>query len=122
MDARSIARLHALGRAVVGGGLVVAPGLVGGGWVGSPADMRPGQALAIGLGARDVAIALGALGTVGSGRRARPWLLAGMLADLGDLVGTLKARDDLPPLAAPAVSAIAGGSVLLGAWLLAALD
>ena len=45
-----------------------------------------------------------------------------MLADAADLVATLRARDDLPPLAVPAVAAIAGGSVLLGAYLQAALD
>jgi hypothetical protein len=122
MNARSVARLHALGRAALGGGLVVAPGLVGGGWVGSAADKRPGQALAIGLGARDVAIALGALRAIGSGRDARPWLLAGIVGDAADLVATLRARDQLPPLTAPAVTALAGGSVLLGAWLRSALD
>jgi hypothetical protein len=122
MNARSIARLQALGRALLGGGLVVAPGLVAGGWVGSAADKRPGQALAVGLGARDVAIALGALRAIGSGCGARPWLLAGMVADAADLAGTLRAREELPPLAVPAVAALAGGSLLLGAWLQAALD
>jgi hypothetical protein len=122
MDARTIARLHALGRFALGGGLVVAPGLVAGGWVGAPADKRPGQALAIGLGARDVAIAAGALRAIGAGRGARPWLLAGMLADAADLAGTLRASGELPPPAAPVVGAIAGASVLLGAWLLSALD
>ena len=29
---------------------------------------------------------------------------------------------ELPPLAVPAVAAIAGGSILLGAWLQSALD
>jgi hypothetical protein len=122
MDARSIARLQSLGRLGLGAGLMVVPGVVGGGWVGGVADKRDGQALAIGLGARDVALALGALRALGAGRGAGAWVRAGMLADAADLVATLRARDSLPALAVPAVAAIAGGSLLLGAWLQYAVD
>jgi len=122
MTARTLARLQAAGRAALGAGLAAAPGLVAGAWVGAPADRRPGQALAIGLGARDVALALGTLRALSARRGARPWLRAGIAADLGDLVATLRARDELPPLAVPVVAAVAGGSVLLGAYLQAALD
>jgi hypothetical protein len=78
--------------------------------------------LAIGLGARDVALALGTLRALSSRRGTAAWLRAGILADGGDLFATLRARDSLPPLAVPVVAAIAGGSVLLGAYLQAALD
>lgn len=122
MTARTVARLHALGRVVLGGGLVAAPGLVAGGWVGAVADKREGQALAIGLGGRDVAIAVGALRALRAGHGARPWLQAGIAADAADLVATLRARDSLPPLAVPVVAALAGGSVLLGAWLHGAVE
>jgi hypothetical protein len=123
MTARTLARLQAYGRVALGGGLVLAPGLVAGGWVGGAADKRDGQALAIGLGARDVALALGTLRALSSRHGAAvPWLRAGILADAADLVATLRARDSLPPLAVPAVAAIAGGSVLLGAYLQSALD
>ena len=94
MDARSLARLQALGRLGFGAGLVArARRAWRGGWVGGVADRRDGQALAIGLGARDVALALGALRALRSGRGAAPWLRAGMLADAADLVATLRARD-----------------------------
>ena len=53
MTARSLARLQAAGRGALGAGLVLAPGLFAGGWVGGVADRREGQALAIGMGARD---------------------------------------------------------------------
>jgi hypothetical protein len=122
VDARFLARWQSVGRLVLGAGLVAMPSLVAGGWVGGVADRRPGQALAAGLGARDVAIALGALRALRARRCAGAWLRAGMLADAADLIGTLRARDELPPLAAPAVGAIAGGSLLLGAWLQHALD
>jgi hypothetical protein len=122
MTARTLARLQAYGRVALGGGLVLAPALVGGGWVGGVADKREGQVLAIGLGARDVGLALGTLRALSARRGAAGWLRAGIVADAGDLVATLRARDALPPLAVPVVAAIAGGSVLLGAYLQAALD
>jgi hypothetical protein len=122
MDARSLARLHALGRLGVGAGMTLAPGLVAGGWVGAVADKPEGQVLAIGLGGRDAAIAIGTLRALGAGYGARSWMRAGMLADAADLLATLKARDRIPALAVPAVVAIAGGSVLLGAWLQAVVD
>jgi hypothetical protein len=122
MDARSIARLQSLGRLALGAGLVAAPGAVAGGWIGGVADKREAQALAIGLGARDVALALGALRALGAGHGAGGWVRAGMLADAADLVATLRARDRLPALAVPAVVALAGGSLVLGAWLQAAVD
>jgi hypothetical protein len=122
MTARTLARVQAAGRLVAGGGLALAPGVVAGAWVGRVADKRDGQVLAIGLGARDVAIGLGTLRALASRRGAGAWLRAGLVADAADLVATLRARDDLPPLAAPAVIAIAGCSVVLGAYLQAALD
>jgi hypothetical protein len=122
MDARAIARLQSLGRLAIGAGLIAAPGAVAGGWVGGVADKREGQALAIAVGARDVALALGALRAIGAGHGAGGWLRGAMLADAADLVATLRARDALPPLAVPAVAALAGGSVVLGAWLQAVVD
>jgi hypothetical protein len=122
MSPRTLARLQAYGRAVLGGGLILAPGLVAGGWVGAPADRRDGQTLAIGLGARDVALAVGTLRALSSRRGVSAWVRAGIAADAGDLFATLRARDTLPPLAVPVVAAAAGGSVLLGLYLQRALD
>lgn len=122
MTARTLATLQAAGRVALGGALTVAPGLVAGGWIGRRARERPAQTLAIAMGARDVAIALGTLQALRAGHGAAPWLRAGLAADAADLVATLRARDDLPPPAVPVVAAVAGGSIVLGAWLQAALD
>ena len=122
MDARSLARWQALGRLALGAGMMVAPGALAGAWVGGVADRREGQAIAIGLGARDVALAVGALRALGAGYGTGTWIRAGMLADAADLFGTLRARDSLPALAAPGVGALAGGSLLMGAWLQSAVD
>ena len=122
MTARTLAGLQAAGRLLLGGGLAAAPSVVAGGWVGGVADKPGGRALATGLGARDVAIAAGTLAALRNGHGARPWVRAGMLADAADLVATLRMRGALPPVAVPAVVALAGGSVALGAWLHRSLD
>ena len=49
-------------------------------------------------------------------------MLAGILADATDLAATLKARDDLTPLAVAVVGLVAGGSALFGLWLSRELD
>jgi hypothetical protein len=121
MDARALARIQALARVALGGGLVAAPGLAGA-WVGGTADKPGGRALAVGLGARDLALGLGTLQALRAGHGAPAWLRAGLLADAADCVVTLKSRDALPALSVPAIAAMAGGSALLSAWLQAALD
>jgi hypothetical protein len=122
VDARTLARRHALGRVVVGGGLTLAPGLAGEGWMGHDAH-RPATQVAIrALGARDLAIGLGTAYTVGQGYGARPWLWAGVLADATDFAATLKAREDLTALAVSVVGLVAGGSALLGLWFSRELD
>jgi hypothetical protein len=122
MDARTLARVQALGRVAVGTALTLAPGRAGAGWMGHDAR-RPATQVAISaLGARDLAIGLGAAYAAGQGYGAGPWLRAGVLADATDLAATLRARDHLSPLAVAGVGAIAAGSALLGLWLSRELD
>lgn len=122
MDARSLTRLIALGRLGLGAGLVVLPARVAGPWVGGVADKPQGQVVAIGLGARDAALGLGTLRALRAGHGAPDWIRAGMIADGADLLATLRHRDSLPALAAPAVAVLAGGALVLGAWLQSAVD
>jgi hypothetical protein len=122
VDARTLARQHALGRVLVGASLALAPRLAGQGWMGRDSH-RPATQVAIrALGARDLAIGLGAAYTVGQGYGAQPWIWAGVLADATDLAATLKARDDLTAVAVSVVGLIAGGSTLVGLWLSRELD
>ncbi len=122
MDARTLARLQAAGRVGLGAALVIAPGRVAGAWVGPLGRRRQAQVIAAGLGARDVGLGAGVLRALGEGRGARPWILAGVIADATDLAATLGGRRVLPPLAVAGVSAIAGGSVAVGLWALRSLD
>ena len=122
MNALTLARIQALGRVAIGGALLAAPSNVASGWLGS-ASRRPATRTALAaVGARDLALGLGAAWALGGGERSRPWLLAGTLADAADLAATLKFRDDLPPLGVIGVGAMAGGSAALGLWLLSEVD
>jgi hypothetical protein len=122
MDARTIARLHALCRVAVGAAYVAAPGPAGRLWVGAD-GARPGvRVLATAFGARDAAIGLGVLRAVREGHGARPWVRAGVLADMADLIATLRARGAVPASALAGVTAIAAGSVAVGTWLARELD
>lgn len=99
-------------------GLLAAPGRTARPWLGADAG-RPGGAIALrGLGARDLALAVGALSAVVSGGSARPWLAACAAGDAVDLTATLVAdRESLPRRAKPGTAAAAGGFGLAGAAL-----
>jgi hypothetical protein len=118
VDARTMARDHAIGRVVVGTGMVLAPRLFATAWVGPKAVSAGTQVITAANGARDLAIGLGALRAVRTGGRAAPWLGAGVFADVVDLVATLRARDELPTSAVVSVSLVAAGSAAVGVWLL----
>jgi len=122
VDARTLTRLHALGRVALGVGLTVAPRALTAAWLGRAAGRPATQVPVRALGARDLAIGLGTAYAAGQGYGARPWLWAGILADASDLAATLRAREDLPAVGVAAVAAMAGGSVLLELWLSAQLD
>jgi hypothetical protein len=121
MQPRTIARAIAAGRAGLGATLVAAPSLLAGAWVGRDGRRPAAQVLAMGLGARDLALAVGVLTSLSRGG-ARPWVAASAAADLGDLVATLRARRDLPGLSVAGLTLIAGAGAALGAWLSAQDD
>jgi hypothetical protein len=122
MDARTLARAQAAGRAAIGAALTIAPRATAAGWLGRDAR-RPATQVAIrALGARDLAIGLGVGYAASQGHGARPWLQAGTLADVVDLVATLRAREHLSPLGVAGVGAMAAGSAVLGLWLSRELD
>jgi hypothetical protein len=110
MNPLDAARGLALGRVVLGAGLLLAPSRLGRPWLGAVAD-RPGTQVALrGLGARDVilgAIALHLLGRGPAGGRA---LQACALADAVDAGATLAVIRELPPLGAAGVAVLAAGA------------
>lgn len=120
MSPRTIGRILATGRVLVGSALTTAPAS-GAGWIGEESAKRPVTVYTRALGVRDAAIGAGAL-TAGDSEGLRPWLLAGIASDVVDLAATLEARDDLPPMGRKVVPFVAGGSALVGIWLLTQLD
>jgi hypothetical protein len=120
MSPRDIGRIAAAGRVLVGAALTAAPAS-GAGWIGEESGKSPVTVYSRALGIRDAAIGLGVI-TAGDTEKLRPWILAGLVSDIVDLAATLEAREDLPALGRNAVPFIAGGSALLGAWLLTQLD
>ena len=122
MDPRTLARIQALGRVAIGVALIAASSKAAAGWMGE-ASRRPATQTAVAaVGARDLAIGLGTAWALGGGEGARPWLLAGTLADAIDFAATLKFRNDLPLGGVIGVGALAGGSAALGLGLLSQLD
>jgi hypothetical protein len=93
MDHRQVVRILSVSRVVIGAVLLVAPGAAGGRWIGdAAADGRVKVAIR-GLGARDLALGLGALRALDRGEPARGWVQAAAVGDLTDAVsGVLGAR------------------------------
>ena len=88
-------------------------------WVGAAADDVAAQVFGRALGARDLALGLGALaalqGPAAQAGSARAWVAAGALSDALDVVASLSSWRDLPRVTRWLVAASAGGAAVAGA-------
>ena len=91
-------------------------------WVGATADDVAARVFGRALGARDLALGLGALAALqrpsaeaGETRSASAWVAAGALSDALDVAASLASWDDLPRVTRWLVAASAGGAALTGA-------
>jgi hypothetical protein len=88
-------------------------------WVGTSADDLTARVFGRALGARDLAMGLGALAALrrpGAGpEAARVWVAAGALSDALDVVASLSAWRELPRTGRWLVAVSAGGAALAGA-------
>ena len=110
--ARQLAAATAALRCGIGAVALVAPGLALAPWIGPVADQPTPRLLARALGARDLALGLG---TLEAWRRQTPvqgWVMAGALADAGDVAVTLGRFGSLPRLGRWMVLAAAAGAVV----------
>lgn len=114
MDARTIAAGLNVGRAVVGGALLAAPARAGAAWLGPEAQLESTQVMTRAMAARDLGLGLGTLVALRGGGGARPWLLAGVLADAADLAATLAAGSALPPAGRNATALVAATATVAG--------
>jgi hypothetical protein len=122
LAARELARVLSAGRLAIGVGLLVAPRLSLGMWIGRDAAAGSVSAPARALGIREVALGTMALHVVDE-----PGVGAGLLRTLAvcdgvDLLATLAARRSLPPAGVLLIAALAGAGAAGQLWVAAQLD
>jgi hypothetical protein len=115
---RRAAWLIAAGRIGLGAAVLVAPRRTTARWLGEENAAHPAVGdLARGLAARDIALGLAALSTLGD-RRVGPQVQLGCaLADGADVLGTVLACKHLPATAAAGTVAIAGCASVASLYL-----
>ena len=119
---RHAATAVAAGRVALGVAALARPSVPARPWVGASADELGAQVFGRALGARDIALGLGALaalriapaGAAGAGA-AGAWVAAGALSDALDVAITAAAWPELPRTTRWLVAASAGGAAVAGA-------
>ena len=122
MAARDVARALAAGRVAIGAGLLVAPRLSLGVWIGRAAAAGAVAAPARALGIREVVLGGLTLHVVDRPRVAGRMLRALAVCDAVDLLATVAARRSLSPVAVAAISAMALPAAAGQLWAAAQLD
>jgi hypothetical protein len=88
-QAQTAARMLAAGRVLIGAVLFAVPDLVAVPWVGDDARTSGARVIARSMAARDAALGVGTLVSVGDRGQLRRWLLASSACDAADFVATL---------------------------------
>jgi hypothetical protein len=109
----------AAGRVVLGLTALAWPAVPARPWVGASADDLAATVFGRALGARDLALGLGALAALqrpdAEPGSAAAWVAAGALSDALDVAASLVSWSDLPRITRWLVAASAGGAALTGA-------
>ena len=120
--ARQAAVAVAAMRMAYGAALALAPARTTRKWLGADAT-RPATGVALrALGAREIVLHAGAAAAAASGGPVRPWLVASIGGDCSDILATYGARANVPDDAPVKTLAVAGGSAVLSAAVVAVLD
>ncbi len=113
------ARAVAAGRVALGLTALVWPSVPARPWVGGAADELGARVFGRALGARDLALGLGALaalqGSASGAGSASAWVAAGALSDALDVVASVSSWRELPRTGRWLVVASAGGAAVAGA-------
>ena len=123
---RHAATVVAAGRVALGVAALARPSVPARPWVGGSADELGARVFGRALGARDIALGLGALaalriapagsaGAQAAGAQAGAWVAAGALSDALDVAITAAAWPELPRTTRWLVAAAAGGAAVAGA-------
>ena len=117
------ARAVAAGRVALGLTALAWPSVPARPWVGAAADDLAARVFGRALGARDIALGLGALTALqrpaAEHGSARAWVAAGALSDALDVVASLSSWRELPRISRWLVAGSAGGAALVGAAAIA---
>jgi hypothetical protein len=109
----------AAGRVALGLTALVRPSVPARPWVGASADDLAARVFGRALGARDLALGLGALAALQNQTdehgAAQAWVAAGALSDALDVVASLASWRELPRTGRWLVAASAGGAAVAGA-------
>ena len=119
---KTLAIVLGLARGAFGAGLFAAPSKVASGWLEKDAARPRAQVAIRGLGARDIAISAGTVAAALDGAPLRPWLLASVGSDMGDIAATFAAGKSLGDRARFGTLALAGLSIAAGAGLALTAD
>ena len=113
--------LYATGRILFGVAALAAPGTAGRILAGDGGAAPDAQAFLRGMGGREIGLGLGVLAMIRADGPVRPWLVAGLLADCGDMAGIAGAWRHLAPSKRLLGLGTAGGAAAIGATFLATL-
>ena len=80
--------LYAIGRLLFGAAALTAPAPAGRALAGDGGAAPDAQAFLRGMGGREIGLGLGLLAMIRAGGPTRPWIIAGLLADSGDIAGS----------------------------------
>ena len=122
MEARDLALGLAGGRIAIGVASLLAPGLVGRAMMGAKGDSGGMRLLLRVVGARDLALGIGALVALDRDAPVRGWLRASAVVDALDAAGILLVRRHLRPIVFPPAVGAATAGALLSGWLAGQLD
>lgn len=116
-DSRTLATLLAAGRLAIGLAASAFPELGARSWIGEHGRGPAGKVLGRALGARDLALAIGALTSLGEDQQFWRWIRMGALADAADALATVLNWRSLPKRSRIGVFGVAAGAAALGAML-----
>ncbi|HJP78766.1 MAG TPA: hypothetical protein VJ914_31120 [Pseudonocardiaceae bacterium] len=116
-DSRSLATLLATGRLAIGIATSAFPELGARSWLGEHGRGPAGRVLGRALGARDLALAIGALTAREDDAQFRRWVRLGAFADAADAFATVLNWRSLPRASRIGVFTVAAGAAALGAVL-----
>jgi len=121
MSPRDVARVLAAGRIAIGAGLLAAPRLSLGMWIGRDAAACAVAPVGRALGVREVVLGAMLLHTIDRPQAGPRWLRAVAACDAVDLVATVAAGRALPAYARPLIVAMAAPATAGQLWAAGAL-